>query len=176
VSATTLAALWMMTAAGEPPPSNVVSLELPSILWGAVELQGERYFASSRWSALVALGAHWAAEEDYSSWSLATGAEVRYWLKRFRPKFMEDVGGPFAGIHLDGALTRTRVRWDGSVLSAGAFDLSIRVGYRFAFLRRVELTPYVGGALDFGLTGTPRFVVGEPRPVLLLGLTAGYMF
>ena len=156
-------------------PRNAVSLELPSLLWNAVELNGERFTADHQWSGLVALGTRFAAQGDYSSWTLAAGVGVRYWLNRFRLPFMREQGGPLLGIRLDGSYVRLRNRSEGITLGSVDTNLSLRAGYRFVFLRRVEVTPEVGLAVTTGLDEVPG-VVGVPRTSGVLGLTAGYLF
>jgi hypothetical protein len=175
VSLPLLIALSLLHADGPDGPRNAVSFEVPSILWGGVALNGERFTRDHRWSLSIGLEARWAAEGDYRSWTFGTGVEGRWWLKRFRPWFMADRGGPFAGVRLDAAFTRTASLVTSTSLTAWTPDASLRVGYRFVFLHRVELTPYVGGAVTLVITDVPR-TVAEPLASVQLGLTVGYLF
>jgi hypothetical protein len=157
-----------MTLLAAASPQNGVSLEVPSLLWSGVELDGER-FVHPNVSLLLAAGARFAGRADFSTVTLSAGTGARLWLNRFR--FFTELGGPMIAARLDAAWARTTARTSGTHVEGGAATLSARLGYRCVLFRRVELTPEAGVALSFGFD--PAMV---PRPGAIFGLTLGYLF
>ena len=161
-----------LVAASEPPV-NGVSLEVPGLFWNGVEVVGER-FVHSRVSVLVGLGGRFAGGGDYSVLTLGAGVGARVWLNALR--FFSDLGGPLIGLRVDTAWTsiadrQLRVAKIETLTTA----VSLRLGYRFVILRRVEITPEAGLAVSMGFDRAPWLVV-VPRPSAVLGLTIGYLF
>lgn len=156
-------------------PRNAVSLELPGVLGLAVVLDGERYVEGFRWSVLVAVGARWAAQADYRSWTLGLGGGARFWINWLRLPLESTLGGLFIGVRLDGAWAHVQPRSGGGELTSGAVSLGLRLGYRVVFWRHLELTLEAGPALSMSLDAVPS-LVAVPRLSGAAGLTVGYLF
>ena len=101
------------------------------------------------------------------------GLGARLWLNRLQ--LFSDLGGPLLGVRVDGAWTRITSYPAGRALSTGSAAVSLRLGYRFVVLRRLEVTPEAGVAVSFGFDAAPWLVV-VPRPGAVFGLTVGYLF
>ncbi len=153
-------------------PRNSVSLEVPGLFWNGVELVGER-FIGSHVSLLVGLGGRFAGAGDFTTTTLSGGVGARFWLNRFQ--LFSDLGGPLLGVRIDTAWTRVGDKQRGTKLDAVSSVFSLRLGYRFVILRKIEITPEAGLAVSMGFDRVPRLVV-VPRPGLVLGLTVGYLF
>lgn len=157
-------------------PAWVISLNAPSLFARGAELQAERYFADSRWSAAASLGVRSPAAVDYESFQVGMGAELRAWLWRGGPKVTSTrgrIGGLFASVRLDASRTEMWRAETPSVRSIG-FQLqpSLRAGYRFIFFERFELTPSVGpgvSVLRISETKSAPLV----RPTLAFSVSVG---
>jgi hypothetical protein len=153
-------------------PRNSVSLEVPGLFWNGIELVGER-FVHPRVSVLLGLGGRFAGAGDYSAFTLSAGVGVRFWLNRFQ--LFSDLGGPVLGVRLDTGWTRITDNQQARSLETFSTALSLRLGYRFVILRRIEITPEAGIAMSMGFDKVP-WLVAVPRPGAVLGLTVGYLF
>lgn len=156
-------------------PRNAISIEPASLAYSGVEFYGERYFFSHRLSLVGGLGWKWPSGGDYATWSVSTGLGARLWLNRFQPAFQHHLGGPFAGVRFDTALTHVSDRLDGLASSNVDLAWSLRAGYRFVVLDRIEITPEAGAAVTLGLNGIP-VLAGVPRLSWVFGGTLGYLF
>ncbi len=164
--------LFCLLALTAQTPQNSVSVEVPGLFWKGFEAVGERKVHSNV-SVLLALGGRFAGHGDFDSYTLGLGVGVRYWFNRFQ--LLSDLGGPVIGLRLDGAWTKIAARKTGSGLDTGSAVTSLRFGYRFVILRRVEITPEAGLAFTMGFDRVPWLVV-SPRVGGVLGLTAGVVF
>jgi len=169
-----------VTATAAPRRDRALSIGLPA-LQGLGGLAGyyEQLLPGRRWSLVTGGAVRAGARGDFSSITLAAGAEARYWLRGSAiwcdapPRSMV---GWFAGGRVDLAWTHTRDDTDDRSLGN---NLGVAVtgtfGYRFLIRNRVELTPMVGLGVtrETDLGGRlPGFTRGTAR----MGLTLGWFF
>jgi hypothetical protein len=158
------------------PAQDAISLEVPALLSAGIELDGERFFAHHRWSLTFAVGGQWASGGDYSAQTYATGIEGRLWLNRLRLWFMPHLGGPYAGLRADVALSELLDHRISAATTGLAVAGSLTVGYRLVFFDRVEATPSVGVSLTSDVGTVPSVVFGVPLFAWHFGGTLGYLF
>jgi hypothetical protein len=163
-------------AAAVEPAQDAISIEVPALLSGGIELDGERFFAHHRWSLTLAVGGQWAGGGDYSSQTYATGVEGRLWLNRLRLWFMPHLGGPYAGLRADLAINQLLNRQSNASITSPAVAGSLTVGYRLVFFDRIEATPSAGVSLTSDVGTVPSVVFGVPLFAWHFGGTLGYLF
>ncbi len=158
-------------------PRYALSLELPALLSTGLEVDGERFFADRRWSAVVALGGAWSfGAGDYTSQTYNVGGELRFWLNALRLPFMKRQGGPFAAVRADLAVNRMLDHRTGQAFVTLEAEGIGSLGYRLVFFDCLELTHWVGGSLTSSLTTQPRVVWGVPLWGWVFDVTLGYLF
>lgn len=169
-----------ITATAAPRRDRALSIGLPALQgFGGIAGYYEQLLPGRPWSLVTGGGIRLGARGDFSSITLAAGAEARYWLRGSAiwcdapPRSMV---GWFAGGRVDLAWTHTHD--DVADRSLGN-NLGVAVtgtfGYRFLIRGRVELTPLVGLGVtrETDLGGRlPGFTRGTAR----VGLTLGWMF
>jgi hypothetical protein len=156
-------------------PRNVLSLEPAAFFSGGMEIDGERYFLSHRLSLVLALGGKGAAGGNYSSWSISTGAAVRFWFEVLQLPFSHHAGGPFVGGRVDGAFDELTDQLNGGRARSIELAGSLRAGYRFVFFDHFEVTPEAGIAVTMDIAGNP-LIAGSPRLSWVYGGTFGCLF
>ncbi len=148
---------------------------------GLAGLQGqfEQLMPNRRWSWIVGGGFRFNAGGDYSSSTLAAGAELRWWIlgravwTRAAPR---SPVGWYLGGRLDLSWTRTHDDVDDRTIGQNlATAITATAGYRFVIRDRVELTPMVGLGFtrDIDLRGR---LPSWRRATGRLGMTIGWMF
>jgi hypothetical protein len=161
-----------------PPPENVLSIQLVSLLANNVQLQYERFLRPPRVSFVTGLGFRSSGGPETDVFESSFGVEGRIWLigkapfSRFERAAMV---GPYIGVRLDSGLTK--VSQDGHVLGTSIrISEAIMLGVRFAFAKRFELTPSLGGGLRTDIDPRGRLALWTRGEIFRLGLTAGVMF
>ena len=169
-----------MAVATPPPAMHDISIGVPALdgLRG-LQVQYEHWRPRPRLGIAVSAQYREGATGDYTSLAGGVGAEVRWYWRADAWLSTQPAGsmvGWFVGGRVDVLIEHTRDDVDdrgiGSTLELGA---TLRMGYRIAPWRGLEITPSVGptGRVDLALSGrTPAWT----RVGISGGLSLGWMF
>jgi hypothetical protein len=164
-------------AAPAPPPRYDVALALPGLGAAALAVDAERDLPARKLSLVTGLAVRRAASGDYSSSTLAIGAEARRWLKRraIWTRHRDAMVGWYVGGRLDVSLIRLHDDVMDSDHGQMVVAASALAGYRIAPWRGLELTPMAGVTWRTELDLDGRLPAAR-RAGLTFGLAAGWMF
>ncbi len=166
------AALALVAAAvparAEPTRDEVIATQPLALVARGVALSYERRIAP-RVSAVALGGLRSAALEDYSSWTVTAGGELRVWLRAATP-----MRGPFLALHASAAHTRLSDDAMGYVGGSTALSQRVDVGWRFTIRGRVAIAPTLGLGVREDLDSTGRLAT-TARGQVAIGLEVGWM-
>ncbi len=164
-----------------PSPKNAVSLRPLAFLADGVSVQYERFTAPPWWSIAGGPAIRSGAGGDYSSLTLAFGAEARVWLNS-RLSVIDSFSGPaMSGPYVSGRLELawlevTDEQQDRSVGSMLTFSESFWFGWRFTFFRHLEVSLSMGTALRHEIDPDGRLASYTRWAPVAFGTTVGWMF
>lgn len=155
-------------ARAEPARNEVVATQPLALVARGVSLSYERRIAR-RLSAVALGGLRAAALEDYDSWTVTAGAELRAWLRRSTP-----MRGPFVALHASAGHTRLSDDTMGYVGGSTALSQRLDVGWRFTIRDRLAIAPTLGLGVREDLDSTGRLAT-TARGQIAIGLEVGWM-
>ena len=155
-------------ARAEPTRTEVIATQPLALVARGVALSYERRIAR-RLSAVALGGIRTAALEDYGSWTLTAGAELRVWLRRSTP-----MRGPFVALHVSAGHTRLSDDAMGYVGSSTALSQRADIGWRFTIRDRLAIAPTLGLGVREDVDSTGRLAT-TARGQIALGLEIGWM-
>jgi hypothetical protein len=155
-------------ARAEPVREEIIATQPMAFVARGVSLSYERRI-HERLSAVALGGLRSAAREDFDSWTVTLGAEVRAWLRRKTP-----MRGPFLALHASVGHTRLSDDVMGDVGGSTALSQRLDLGWRFTIRSRVSIAPTVGFGYREDLDSTGRLAT-TVRPQLAIGLELGWM-
>jgi hypothetical protein len=156
------------TARAERPAAEVIASQPLALVARGVAVSYERRIAP-RVSAVGLGGLRAAALEDYGSWTVTAGGELRVWLRATTP-----MRGPFLGLHASAAHTRLSDDVMGDLGGSTALSQRLDVGWRFTIRGRVAIAPAVGLGVREDVDSTGRLAT-TARGQLAIGLEVGWM-
>lgn len=155
-------------ARAEPVRTEVIATQPLALVARGVSLSYERRIAE-RLSAVGLGGLRAAALEDYGSWTVTVGGELRAWLRRSTP-----MRGPFVALHASAGHTRLSDDVMGDVGGSTALSQRLDVGWRFTIRGRLAIAPTIGLGLREDLDSTGRLAT-TVRGQGAIGLEVGWM-
>lgn len=154
-------------ARAEPVRTEVIATQPLALVARGASLSYERRIAE-RLSAVGLGGLRAAALEDYGSWTVTVGGELRAWLRRATP-----MRGPFVALHASAGHTRLSDEM-GDVGGSTALSQRLDVGWRFTIRGRLAIAPTMGLGLREDLDSTGRLAT-TVRGQGTIGLEVGWM-
>ncbi len=156
------------TARAEAPAAEVIATQPLALVARGVAVSYERRIAP-RVSAVGLGGLRAAALEDYGSWTVTAGGELRVWVREATP-----MRGPFVAFHASAAHTRVSDDVMGDLGGSTALSQRLDVGWRFTIRGRVAIAPTVGLGVREDLDSTGRLAT-TARGQVAIGLEVGWM-